>query len=212
MVAMLMLLPAAGAESAVAQEHPAASPQEIIASAWHPWSRRPDFQRYAGAMARLYQSFGDRLIWLDHGRLSPQGRDAVDQLVAASTQGLRPLEYDAPTLDSLARSRALVSASDEERARFDLLLSLALIRYLDDLHSGRARSAVSAPPNVRRAMGPFRCARPSRGRRFDRRPRGRRPAPIRPIPESAAVAGPISRTRWRRDPARIPRGACSPSR
>ncbi len=140
MVAMLMLLPAAGAESAVAQEHPAASPQEIIASAWHPWSRRPDFQRYAGAMARLYQSLGDRLIWLDHGRLSPQGRDAVDQLVAASTQGLRPLEYDAPTLDSLARSRALVSASDEERARFDLLLSLALIRYLDDLHSGRLGS------------------------------------------------------------------------
>jgi murein L,D-transpeptidase YcbB/YkuD len=113
----------------------------MIAEARHPWARRPDFPRYVDVAARLYASRADAPVWLTGRRLSSAGSAAVAELLAAADQGLAPADYDAATLDGLARGLPHPSWNALALARFDLLLSLGLIRYLDDLCGGRVRSA-----------------------------------------------------------------------
>ena len=129
----------------------------MIAEARHPWARRPDFPRYVGVVARLYASRGDAPVWLVGRGLSPSGRAAVAALLAASDQGLAPIDYDAATLDGLARGLPHRSWNALALARFDLLLSIGLIRYLDDLRGGRVRPAPfgegRAPPGLDLAAG-----------------------------------------------------------
>lgn len=129
----------------------------MIAEAHHPWARRPDFPRYVDVVARLYASRGDAPVWLVGRGLSPAGSAAVAALLAASDQGLAPTDYDAATLDGLARGLPHRSWNAVALARFDLLLSLGLIRYLDDLRGGRVRPAPfgegRAPPGLDLAVG-----------------------------------------------------------
>ena len=124
----------------------------MIAQARHPWARRPDFPRYVDVVARLYASRGDAPIWLAGRRLSSAGRQAVAELVAAGGQGLTPADYDAATLDGLARGLPHASWSAVALARFDLLLSIGLMRYLDDLRGGRVQPGPfgrgRAPPGL----------------------------------------------------------------
>ena len=124
----------------------------MIAQAYHPWSRHPDFPRYVDVLARLYASRADAPVWLDGRALSPAGRAAVAELRSAADQGLAPADYDAPTLDGLARGLPHESWNAVAFARFDLLLSLDLVRYLDDLRGGRVRPGPfglgRAPPGL----------------------------------------------------------------
>jgi murein L,D-transpeptidase YcbB/YkuD len=101
---------------------------------------------------RLYGSRGDGPVWLDGGDLSRAGRGAVAELVAAAEQGLAPADYDAPTLEGLARGLPHHSWNAVALARFDLLLSVDVVRYLDDLRGGRVRPGPfgqgRAPPDL----------------------------------------------------------------
>ena len=129
----------------------------MIAEARDPWARRPDFPRYVDVVARLYASRGDAPVWLVGRRLSSAGRAAITALLVAGDQGLAPADYDAATLDGLARGLPHPSWNALALARFDLLLSLGLIRYLDDLGGGRVRPAPfgrnRAPPGLDLAAG-----------------------------------------------------------
>ncbi|HEU5169922.1 MAG TPA: L,D-transpeptidase family protein [Gemmatimonadales bacterium] len=108
-----------------------------VAAARVPGARWPDFPRYVDDVARFYASHGDAPVWLDGEQVSRAGRAVVAELLGAASHGLDPRDYDAATLDSLARQLA-DSAAGVDRARLDLMLSVDLIRYLDDLHRGRA--------------------------------------------------------------------------
>ena len=129
----------------------------MIAQAHHPWARHPDFPRHVDVLARLYASRGDAPVWVAGGRLSGAGVAAVSELGAAADQGLVPADYDAPTLAGLARGYPHRSWNALALARFDLLLSLDLIRYLDDLRAGRVRAAPfgqsRTPPGLDLAAG-----------------------------------------------------------
>jgi L,D-transpeptidase YcbB len=138
--------------NAPAQDPVSAQIRAMIAQARHPWARRPDFPRYVDVLARLYGSRGDGPLWLQAGDLSPAGRSAVAELVAAAEQGLAPADYDAATLAGLARGLPHRSWDAVALARFDLLLSVDLVRYLDDLRGGRVRPGPfgrgRAPPDL----------------------------------------------------------------
>lgn len=139
-----------------AQDTVRAEVRTMIAQAHHPWARRPDFPRYVDVLARLYASRGDAPVWIAGGRLSSAGVAAVSELGAAAGQGLTPADYDAPTLAGLARGYPHRSWNALALARFDLLLSLDLIRYLDDLRAGRVRAPFRqsrAPPGLDLAAG-----------------------------------------------------------
>lgn len=95
-------------------------------------ARWPDFTRYADDVALMYSWWGDSPIWTGGSGLSRPAREALAALNAASDEGLDPGDYDALTLDSAARSLAPAT-----RTWFDLLLTVNLMRYLDDLRVGR---------------------------------------------------------------------------
>ncbi len=103
-------------------------------------------------LSQLYQGSANMPLWLSaSGDLRAVGKDAVQRLVHAETDGLRPDDYAAGVLDSLVqRVSAQKTAAPDTVARLDAGLSLALLRYLRDLHMGRVspRSvglAVNAP-------------------------------------------------------------------
>jgi murein L,D-transpeptidase YcbB/YkuD len=126
-------------QQADAQDTVASQLRTMIAQAHHPWSLRPDFPRYVDVAARLYASRADSPIWVTGSLLSPAGRAAIAELGAAADQGLVPGDYDAVTLLGLARGLPTISSSAVSLARFDLLLTIDVIRYLDDLSGGRVR-------------------------------------------------------------------------
>jgi murein L,D-transpeptidase YcbB/YkuD len=137
---------------AAAQDTVGVQIRAMIAVARHPWARRPDFPRLVDVVARLYASRGDGPVWLAGRNLSHAGRSAVALLLAAGDEGLVPAEYDAATLDGLARGLPHPSWNAVALARFDLLLSVDLMRYLDDLRGGRVRPGPfgqgRAPPGL----------------------------------------------------------------
>jgi len=111
--------------------------QDVLATGRIPWARWPDFSRYVDDVRRLYGAQADALVWFDGLGVSHAGTAAIAALLTASEHGLDPLDYDAETLEGVARHSARAPLSAHDRARFDLLLSVDLIRLLDDLRSGR---------------------------------------------------------------------------
>jgi murein L,D-transpeptidase YcbB/YkuD len=154
---ILTLILLLGAGRATGQDSVSGRIRGMIAQARHPWARRPDFPRDVDVLARLYGSRGDSPVWLDGGGLSPAGRTAVAELVAAAEQGLAPADYDAATLEGLARGLPHRSWNAVALARFDLLLSLDVIRYLDDLRGGRVRPGPFGQGRAPPALDLARC-------------------------------------------------------
>lgn len=135
---MLLLLTCGGGSAAGAQEP--AEVRRVIATARLPWSRWPDFSRHVDDIARLYRLRTGAPVWLAAGRPSKPARDAVALLAGAAAHGLDPGDYDAPVLDTLARRLGQAPGGDAA-TRFDLLLSVGLVRFIADLDAGRVRHA-----------------------------------------------------------------------
>jgi len=132
-IALLLL----AASPAVAQDTAAATIRALVAAARHPWARWPDFSPSVDAVGRLYAERDAASLWVDARGASPAARAAIGQLLAAPEQGLDPRDYDAAVLDSVAGR--LAALPPEDRARFDVLLTVDLVRLLDDVGHGRLR-------------------------------------------------------------------------
>ena len=80
----------------------------------------------------------EELTWFRQGVPTAQARSAVMILSEARQEGLRPEDYQADVLAAALRSFSERPAPDAARARrVDQALTLAMERYLRDLHSGR---------------------------------------------------------------------------
>jgi L,D-transpeptidase YcbB len=133
----LLLLGIAVPTSLNGQDSVATTVAELIASARAPWARWPDFGRYVDEVNRLYQAQAGTAIWHIGPRLSSKGREAIATLLSAADHGLDPRDYDAELLDRLARQSTSILPGSADRARLDVLLTVNLFRFLDDLRSGR---------------------------------------------------------------------------
>jgi murein L,D-transpeptidase YcbB/YkuD len=143
LIGILACLAALGAPlRAKAQDADAVVLRGLIAAARVPGARWPDFPRYVDDAARLYASHDTTPIWFRAGRLSVAGRAAIDALLGAGSHGLEPEDYDAAALDSLTRGSGEVPLAAPERGRIDLMLTVDLMRYLDDLRLGRTKGVV----------------------------------------------------------------------
>ena len=138
LVVWLLLCGLAAPSTLNGQDSVATTVAELVTTARVPWARWPDFVRYVDDVSRLYQGNGGRAIWHEGTQVSPTGIAAIELLFTAARHGLDPRDYDAELLNRLARrpsgSAPLGSA---DRARFDVLLSVNLLRFVDDLRSGR---------------------------------------------------------------------------
>ena len=126
-----------GALPAAAQSPPTAEAIRAIVAAGRleglRWPRFPDYQYI---LVALYEPRGYAPLWLDGGRPTPQAAEAIASLRAAAAKGLDPRHYDADLLDQASHALG-ASASPQEQARFDAMLSVATLRNISDLHIGR---------------------------------------------------------------------------
>lgn len=130
---------------ALAQDVAVATIRALVDTARHPWALRPDFSPSLTVVEGLYPASHPAALWTDGDRPSPAARAAIDQLLAAPEHGLDPRDYDAALLDGLAAR--LGTLAPEDRARFDVLLTVDLVRFLDEVRYGRLReNPFSATP------------------------------------------------------------------
>ncbi len=99
----------------------------------------PEFRSYQDDVATFYESYGYALPWIREMQATTQARAVVEALSRADEKGLTPDDYDGPRwADRLARLQSNANRADEAGAvRFDVALTVSLMRYVSDLHTGR---------------------------------------------------------------------------
>jgi L,D-transpeptidase YcbB len=108
----------------------------IVDSARNADLRWSDFTPYKTGVAKLYGSNGYALLWVQNGRVRPQGLAVIELLQNASARGLDPEDYDGSRwqgrlvkLDQKPSAQELVS--------FDTALTVSVMRYIRAIHCGR---------------------------------------------------------------------------
>jgi L,D-transpeptidase YcbB len=95
-----------------------------------------DFRDVSGDTGKFYDGRGYAPAWVDGAGPTAQANDVVFILQKAAEKGLNPEDYDASKWQ--ARKEALAGTpTPEEIARFDLALSVCLLRYVSALDVGR---------------------------------------------------------------------------
>jgi L,D-transpeptidase YcbB len=91
--------------------------------------RWPDFSDYRKHLRNFYGASGYELAWTRDGKPTSQALTVIELLQAADAKGVHAVDYDGP------RWAARLKSIDPPR--FDLALTVALMRYISDLHIGR---------------------------------------------------------------------------
>jgi murein L,D-transpeptidase YcbB/YkuD len=100
-----------------------------------PELRWPDYSDYRVQVQRFYELAGYALAWTQNLRPTPQAQAMITIFAEAGSKGLDPADYD--SLLWSGRIEKLRSASSADIARFDLALTVSVMRYISDLHLGR---------------------------------------------------------------------------
>jgi L,D-transpeptidase YcbB len=99
----------------------------------------PNFENYREQLREFYVFNKYAPAWVSGQEPTSQARAMIGLLAKAGFDGLNADDYDGPRwqqrLDQLAAARDDLTA--ENTARFDLGLTVATMRYLNDLHTGR---------------------------------------------------------------------------
>ena len=110
----------------------------LIASKQNPLLSKPDFSKQADQLQNLYQLANNQLLWLGDSRSQINIDAAFTILGNAEADGLDPNDYDAEVLKhNFNLALELPKSADNELAQFDTALSIALLRFVNDLHHGR---------------------------------------------------------------------------
>ncbi|HEY8492553.1 MAG TPA: L,D-transpeptidase family protein, partial [Myxococcota bacterium] len=137
-----LLVAARGAQAA--PEPVAARIEALIAAAELPGLRWPRFPDHREALVALYAPRGYAPLWLEDGRPTEQAAEAVRVLLGADALGLAATDYDAFQLEATRRSLAeREGGTPDARARFDVALSVGLLRHVADVHGGRVNPNLS---------------------------------------------------------------------
>jgi murein L,D-transpeptidase YcbB/YkuD len=98
--------------------------------------RWPDFTPYKTEVAKLYQTSGYSLLWVQNLRVRPQGLAVIGLLQNADSKGLDPEDYDG----SRWQGRLLKlgqKPSEQDLISFDTALTVSAMRYIRAIHCGR---------------------------------------------------------------------------
>jgi murein L,D-transpeptidase YcbB/YkuD len=101
--------------------------------------RWPNFFMFQAHVARFYELCGYSPVWVRDGAPRDPARAAIRVLENAAAKGLDPEDYDSSRWPArLARLRpAMAQPSDRDVTRFDLALTVSLMRYISDSHLGK---------------------------------------------------------------------------
>ena len=102
--------------------------------------RWPDFSDYRIRIQQFYEPTNYTFAWIRDRRVTSQAEEIIKILKEADAKGLNSEDYDGSRWGD--RLTGLRSASDSDFAEFDLALTVSLMRYISDLHFGRANPGV----------------------------------------------------------------------
>lgn len=113
--------------------------QNLIQSGNLPELRWPNFSEYRNDVTEFYESYDYSLPWLKGMGPSPQAQAAIAVLQGADDKGLSAEDYDGSRwIGRLEKVKPFTSQPAESEAiRFDLALTVSLMRYISDVHTGR---------------------------------------------------------------------------
>ncbi|HEX6433345.1 MAG TPA: L,D-transpeptidase family protein, partial [Gemmatimonadales bacterium] len=152
----LLLAGLVSPSTASGQDTVASTIEQLVGSARAPWSHWPDFVPHIDAVGRLYAGSPRTTVWVRGGHLTAPTQVAIGALLAAGDHGLNPRDYDAELLADIVKRWGRMPLTAADQARFDVLLSVDLIRLLHDLGSGRLHRELfssSLPPPPRPDLG-----------------------------------------------------------
>ena len=128
----------------------------IVESARNADLRWPDFTPYKAEVAKLYQTNGYSLIWVQNGRVRPQGLAVIGLLQDAEAKGLDPEDYDGSRWqgrllklgqeklgqeklgqEKLGQKNLDQKPSEQDLISFDTALTVSTMRYIRSIHCGR---------------------------------------------------------------------------
>jgi len=98
----------------------------------------PAFGKYQGEVRDFYDSSERSLPWMRPTGPGPQALAIIRLLNHSDSEGLYPEDYDVPRWEG--RLQALGQrdpAPESDRVRFDVALTVSVMRYISDLHLGR---------------------------------------------------------------------------
>jgi len=101
--------------------------------------RWPDFSDYQKHVEKFYESYGYSLPWVKGMEPTPEAQQVIAVLLHADQKGLSAEDYDGPRWsERLAKLKpATAHPSESDAARFDLALTVSVMRYISALHIGR---------------------------------------------------------------------------
>jgi murein L,D-transpeptidase YcbB/YkuD len=99
--------------------------------------RWPNFVDYRTDVQTFYEASGFEGAWSRDSKPTPQALAIIDVLQQAQEKGLNPEDYDASRWAARLQQLTQPGAT----ARFDLALTVCLMRYVSDLHLGRVNPA-----------------------------------------------------------------------
>ena len=112
--------------------------RSLLDAGSHPHLAWPDFAAQRDDVARFYRDGGYALAWIHVARPTEQAVAVARLLRGASAKGLEPEDYDGPRwADRLAALDGPSPPPELEQVRFDVALTVSLVRYLSDLRFGR---------------------------------------------------------------------------
>jgi L,D-transpeptidase YcbB len=115
----------------------------IIAAGQHPYLKQSRFANRTEDLDALYKQANYQLLWLGSSNAAQNTADALDLLANAASQGLIQANYDVDLLREKYKSAlSLADTADKDRALYDTALSIAMLRYLHDIHYGRINPQV----------------------------------------------------------------------
>ena len=110
----------------------------IIRDGELPDLRWPGFKDLQVEVEEFYLAIDYSLAWITSSAPTPQAKALIQLLESADMKGLNPEDYDSPRWPSrMASLQGHNSSSEANLLRFDLELTVSVMRYLSDLHSGR---------------------------------------------------------------------------
>jgi len=113
--------------------------QAIIQTGNLPDLRWPNFSDYTKHLQKFYDAYGYALPWVRGMQPSPQALQIIALIQQAEEKGLSPDDYDAPRWAArLARLKpTLAQPTEADALRFDVALTVCVMRYISDLHIGK---------------------------------------------------------------------------
>lgn len=109
--------------------------QPLVASAKLPELHWPNFSDYQPAVQQFYNDRQFDLAWTRDGKPTPQAIAFIDAMQHADVKGLNPEDYDAAQWSS--RASQLNPKDDASLAKFDVEMTISVMRFISDLHVGR---------------------------------------------------------------------------